>query len=111
MIQRVLLPLAGLALIGCSGRREPPIHERPAEERGASGASVAAPESDADALAFWGLDLRQHQLWLLEGPDGPLYRVKSKEGEVLADMLDDDALLLEFPELHEMLHGAVDIGY
>jgi hypothetical protein len=65
--------------------------------------------TEVDAPVYCGLRTRDHELWLLNGPEGPLYTVKSLEGKVLAERIDAARLGRDFPDLHSLLHGAVDL--
>ena len=72
----------------------------------------AKPSSPADYT--FGFEARDHQLWLHTGTDPQLYTVKAKDGRVVADAIDDSRLKLDYPDLHDIAHNAVDligIGY
>lgn len=70
--------------------------------------------SGASADYTFGFESRDHQLWLHTGTDPQLYTVKAKDGRVVADAIDDARLKLDYPDLHDIVHNAVDligIGY
>jgi hypothetical protein len=58
--------------------------------------------------ALFGLETRDHRLWLVRSEEGKRYTVTTKAGAIVAEEIDDATLGREFPELHELLHGAVD---
>lgn len=92
-------------LAGCSG-------PKPLTSTADSGSAPANTSSPADYT--FGFETREHQLWFHTGTDPQLYTVKSMDGEVLADGIDDAALLRDYPELHAMVHSGVGlegIGY
>lgn len=57
-----------------------------------------------EAFTF-GYETRDHQLWLHTGTDPQLYTVKTKDDEIVASGIDDRRLELDFPALHELVHG------
>ncbi len=91
------------ALLGCSD---------PESTAGTDAATEAAdieePGAGAEPLVFTHLETREHKLTLLMGEEGPLYTVSKKEGEVLAERIDDATLGRDYPELHRMVHRAAD---
>lgn len=113
-----------IALALAAACAEPPPEERataPAStavagreegsEEAASESQAAPAVSDAEsseALVSFGLATRDHELWLHYGAEADHYTVKSKDGRVLADRIDEARLQLSYPELHELLHGGVD---
>ena len=113
--------LLGFALGSCS-ETEAPKAPSPSEEGTAAkyltteeilqGSKRSEPSSTADFT--FGFETRDHQLWLHTGTDPQLYTVKAKDGKVVADAIDDSRLKLDYPDLHEIVHSAVDligIGY
>ena len=105
----------GCALGSCS-QPEPPKASPPVEEGTASkyltteelaGLRDSQPSSAADYT--FGFETRDHQLWLHTGTDPQLYTVKTKDGEVLADGIDDARLKLDYPDLHALVHDTVDL--
>jgi hypothetical protein len=112
------------ALAGCSKREpEPPASiaeasdSRTSEEhtRGLGGDSDSAkPQASSKAEYTFGFESREHQLWFHSGTDPQLYTVKSKDGKVLAEGVDDGTLKRDYPELHDIVHTGGDligIGY
>ena len=60
----------------------------------------------------FGIETRDHHLWLHIGADPQVYTVTSKDGKVLASSIDDARLERDYPELHDMLHdgpGLIDV--
>jgi hypothetical protein len=58
--------------------------------------------------ALFGFETREHQLWMHSIPDGFLYTVKSVDGRVLAERIDEAQLGAAYPELHAVLDEGVD---
>lgn len=97
----------------------------------ADGAALAAetdPSAETDPAApattarkvepvpsvFFGIQTRDHQLWMHHGTEPSLFTVQSREGVVLAERIDADRLARDYPKLWEMYAGGVDligIGY
>lgn len=74
----------------------------------ASTASVDPAHTDTNDAYSFGLKTREYELWLHAGSVPPLYTVKSLDGRVLAAALDDAGLERDYPELHHLVHNAVD---
>jgi len=70
--------------------------------------SDAAPAGAVAGCTF-GLETRDHQVWLHTGTEPQLYTVRAKDGTTLADAIDDARLKLDYPELHALVHDTVDL--
>lgn len=70
-----------------------------------------APAADAttDVPVLFGYETRDHQLWLHTGTEKPLYTVNAKDGRTLATGIDGEVLARDYPSLHELVSGAVDL--
>ncbi len=68
---------------------------------------VSRPSSSDDYT--FGFEARDHQLMLHTGTDPQLYTVKAKDGRVVADGIDDARLERDYPDLHDIVHSAVDL--
>ena len=53
------------------------------------------------------LKTRDKTITTMTGPNGPLYTVKTANGEVLAEQLPEDELYSKFPELKEVVERAL----
>lgn len=69
---------------------------------------ASLPAAGSDASLFAGYQTRDHQLWLHSGTPS-LYTVKDEEGKVLAQGIDDARLKRDYPDLHDLVHNAVDV--
>lgn len=96
------------ALAACSKAPTEPAEVTEAAEP-ASSTSPAPEEPEPDAPLFVGLSTRDYEVWLHYGTEEDLYTIKAKDGRVLADQIDDARLKRDYPDLHEMVHGAVDV--
>lgn len=82
-------------------------------EPDADGAPATVTAGTPDAFTF-GFQSRDHQLFLHTGTDPQLYTVKTKDGQALAEGIDDARLERDYPQLHGIVHEGVDflgIGY
>ncbi len=70
--------------------------------------SMAAPACDRANMAVGVLEARQHFVEIFTGANGPLYSVKTKQGELLAEHMAEDELIGRFPELESMIKGVAD---
>lgn len=85
--------LAGLAA-GCGDDAEPAVQ-----------AEAAAPVAEREpAGTLFGLETREHRLYLLSGAAGRRYTVTTKDDEVVATEIDAATLERDFPALHALLH-------
>lgn len=105
---------------GCSKPAEPgvstgggeasePVASAQAGEEG-PGTTLEAPAAEAaetEPVVFSYLETRDHEitLWV-----GGLYSVATKDGKVLADRIDAAQLQKDFPDVHELIRGAVDVN-
>ncbi len=53
------------------------------------------------------LKTRDQVITITAGPDGPLYTIKSKEGELIASNLSGEELASRFPDLHEKIEKSL----
>ena len=99
----------GLAVASCSEPKAPKDGESSHSadlQVGGQGDAARAPDTN-DAYSF-GLKTREHELWLHAGSEPRLYTVNSLDGRVLARALDEAGLERDYPELHHLVHNAVD---
>lgn len=97
-----------IALAACSKAPSEPVQGTEAADPASS--TPPSPEKpEPDAPLFAGLSTRDYEVWLHYGTEQDLYTIKSKDGRVLADQIDDARLKRDYPDLHEMVHGAVDV--
>jgi len=71
---------------------------------------AASSPSDHSSLALFGLETRDHQVFLHSTESGRRYTVKTKDGRVLADRIDADQLGRDYPELLETIERGFDIS-
>lgn len=104
MLTRPLpLTLLPLLLAACSGSEPPKPAPTPAPT-----VVVDPTSAPQESTTLFGLETREHQLFLLSTPEGERYTVKSKDGHVLADQIDEVELGRDYPALFALLHGGVD---
>jgi hypothetical protein len=53
------------------------------------------------------LETRDQVIMITAGPDGPLYTIKSKEGQLVALNLSGKELAIRFPALHETMEKSL----
>jgi hypothetical protein len=70
--------------------------------------SAASSAGDGSGRALFGIETRDHQVFLHSTESGRRYTVKSKDGRVLADRIDATALGRDYPGLLESLERGVD---
>lgn len=88
---------------------------RPALERAKPRQTAAAavvpdgllPLEESESL--FGLETRNHVLFIHSTELGTLYTVESKDGRVLAEGLTETELGIRYPELHAIVLGGVDL--
>ena len=68
-----------------------------------SGESTADPSAIVAAPVIGQLKTRDKLITVRIGQDGPLYKITSKEGVVLAEDLPEKELVAKFPELKEVI--------
>jgi hypothetical protein len=114
--------VVGLLVGGCSDPESKEAEEHAQAEEPGNGksvkdepaASTQAAEASASSAFTFGFEARDHQLWFHSGVEPVLYTVKSKDGKVLAEGIDDATLERDFHELHDIVHTGSDligIGY
>lgn len=113
-----LLALSAFAANACSEPELPPPAQEPAEsearadspEEAANAAlvPVSATPSDPSEVLF-GLETREHQVYIHSTDHGSLYTVKSKDGRVLADRISEVELGVSYPDLHDILNNGIDL--
>jgi hypothetical protein len=82
----------------------------PRPQEAAAAARTAAPVEGA----MFGLETRDHAVWLTSADDGPRYTVTTKHGAILAEEIDAATLGRDYPALHDLVHSGFDligIGY
>lgn len=100
----------GFAMGSCSEPappETPPLVEEGTASEYLTSEEMAQRISSADYT--FGFESRDHQLWLHTGTDPQLYTVKTEDGEVVAEAIDDARLKLDYPDLHDIVHNAVDL--
>jgi hypothetical protein len=64
--------------------------------------------------ALFGVETRDHALWLMSADDGSRYTVTTKHGAILAEEIDAATLERDYPALHDLVHAGFDligVGY
>lgn len=76
-----------------------------AEPAAAETQETASDPAAAGSTPLFGLRTRDHDLWL---HSGGRYTVKSRDGRVLADQVDEERLRTDYPALWEIYSSGVD---
>jgi hypothetical protein len=74
-----------------------------------SGSSARSFSGGDSSLALFGLETRDHLVFLHSTESGRRYTVKTKDGRVLADRIDVEQLGRDYPDLLETIEGGVDL--
>jgi hypothetical protein len=102
----LLIGLVGLVLAEEKpGEKVAPKAATPQKTQTTAGSTSAFSSADFPAIGY--IERRDQTITIKSGPKGPLYSVKTADGNVLVENLSSEQLRAKAPELHEFIKTAV----